>query len=142
MFGFLKYKPVLSEQDAAFQFETYKWLLKYFGGESFYEGARLVLPTRDFFPSKVESPEEAAVETFNTVKHYAGMEGWPCQLVAQEEDVDPAVGGALLVQGAPYSALGSFEYQSEDSVIITLTLALFRTPLCWWPLLPMSFLII
>lgn len=119
MLNFFKSKPILSEQNAVFQVETYKWLLKFFGGESFYEEAKLILPTRQYFPSRVESPEEAAIETFKAVKKYAGMEAWPCKLIAQEEDVDPQVGETLIVQNVPGSALGTFEYKNEDDVIIT-----------------------
>lgn len=128
MFNFLKSKPILSEQDTVFQIETYKWLLKYFGGKDFYEEAKLILPTRQYFPSKVESPEEAAVETFETVKKYAGMEEWPCKLVAQEEDIDPVVGETLVVQNTPNSPLGTFEHKNEGEVIITYNPASLSNP--------------
>jgi len=119
MFHFFKSKPILSEQDREFQIETYKWLLRHFGGKEFYEEAQLVLPTREYFPSKVDSPEEAAEETFETVKKYAGMEKWPCQLIAQEEDIDPVVGETLVIQNAPRSALGTFEHKGKGEAVIT-----------------------
>ncbi len=119
MFNFFKPKPILSEQDATFQVETFKWLLKYFGGINFYDEARLILPTKEYFPSPLESAEEAALETFETVKNHAGMKDWPCQLVAQEEDINPIVGETLLVQNGPNSALGTFEYKGEGEVVIT-----------------------
>lgn len=128
MFNFLKSKPILSEQDVGFQVETYKWLLKYFGGKDFYEEAKLILPTSQYFPSKVEGPEEAAIETFEAVKKYAGMEEWTCKLVAQEADIDPVVGETLVVQNTPSSALGTFEYKSEGEVIITYNPALLSNP--------------
>jgi len=128
MFNFFKAKPTLSEQDTEFQIETYKWLLKHFGGKDFYEEAQLVLPTREYFPSKVNSPEEAAEETFETVKKYAGMEEWPCKLIAQEEDIDPIVGETLVVQNAPKSALGTFEHKGEEEVVITYNPASLSNP--------------
>lgn len=128
MFNFFKAKPILSEQDAEFQIETYKWLLKYFGGKYFYEYAQLVLPTRDYFPSKVDSPEKAAEETFEAVKKYAGMEKWPCKLMAQEEDINPVISETLIVQNAPKSALGTFEYKDSEDVIITYNPASLSNP--------------
>lgn len=112
-------KPLLSDEDIFFQVETYKWLLKYFGGKEFYEDTQLVLPTRTYFPSKVNDVQEAATVTFETVKKYAGLEDWPCKLMAQEEDIDPVVGETLVVQNTPGSALGSFQYKAQDEVIIT-----------------------
>ncbi|ROR94907.1 hypothetical protein EDC56_3720 [Sinobacterium caligoides] len=128
MFNFLKSKPIISKQDSMFQVETYKWLLKYFGGKDFYEEAKLILPTRQYFPSKVKDPEEAAIETFEAVKKYAGMEEWPCKLVAQEEDINPVVGETLVVRDTPSSALGTFEYKGEDEVIITYNPASLSSP--------------
>ena len=91
MLGIFRSKPILSNEDREFQIATFKWLLKNFGGKDFYENTKLILPTREYFPSKVESENEAAIETFEAVKRYAGMEDWPCKLEEQEEDVDARV---------------------------------------------------
>lgn len=87
MFSIFRSKPIISNDDLEFQVATFKWLLKNFGGKDFYEDARLILPTKEYFPTKVESADEAAIATFNTVKQYAGMAEWPCKLEVQEEDV-------------------------------------------------------
>ncbi len=79
-------KPLLSEEDAVFQYECFKWLLTYFGGDDFYKDAQLVLPTKDCFPATVDSTKSAAQKTFDQVKKYAGMEKWPVKLEVQEED--------------------------------------------------------
>lgn len=88
MFSFFKRKPVLSDEDVTFQRETYKWLLKYFGGKDFYTHTQLVLPTDAFFPSHIASPDEAVTTTFLQVRQHAGMGVWPCALVPQEADDD------------------------------------------------------
>jgi len=73
MWGLFKRKPILSEEDQWFQVECYKWLLSNFGGESFYKDSQLVLPTKAFFPSKVNSNEAAAKITFEQVRKHAGL---------------------------------------------------------------------
>ncbi len=119
MLGIFKSKPLLSVDDAEFQVATYKWLLKNYGGEDFYKNTKLVLPTKEFFPSKVESEEEAAVETFNTVKGFAGMQDWPCRLERQEEDVNPLVSPTIAVRNVPTNPLGTFEAKDQTEVVIT-----------------------
>lgn len=119
MFGFFKSKPLLSDQDLEFQIATYKWLLKHFGGDDFYKEAKLILPTREYFPAKVDSEEEAVESTFGMVKKYAGMEEWPCRLEAQEEDVDTLVAPTIAIQNAPTTPLGTFQAKSDDEIVIT-----------------------
>jgi len=128
MLGLFKTKPLLSEQDLDFQVATYRWLLKNFGGNDFYEESKLVLPTREHFPSKIEHEDEAANETFLAVKKYAGMEEWPCKLVRQEEDTDILVAPTLIVQNAPVNPLGTFEAKDTSEIIITYNPAIVRDP--------------
>lgn len=127
MFGIFKKKPVLSQDDILFQVETYKWLMKYFGGNDFYNNTLLILPTSEFFPSKVSSEKEAAFETFSQVKKYAGMENWDCNLTEQDEDPNPIVGSTLLVQGTESSPLGTFSVK-EETVQITYNPSLLKQP--------------
>lgn len=128
MLGIFKSKPILSAEDTEFQVATFKWLLKSFGGKDFYEDTKLVLPTRDYFPSKVENEIEAAFTTFNAVKKYAGMGEWPCRLEAQEDDVDTQVAPTLTVQNAPQNPLGTFEAENNNEIVITYNPELVNNP--------------
>ncbi len=119
MLGIFKVKPLLSVQDIGFQVDTYKWLLKNFGGKDFYEETKLVLPTKEFFPSSVNSEDEAALETFNAVKKFAGMDDWPCKLECQEEDINPLVAPTIAIQNIPNNPLGTFEAKSQSEIVIT-----------------------
>lgn len=65
MWNFFQSKPLLSENDALFQLECFKWLLKHFGGDAFYKETALVLPTKEYFPAKVDSKEDAVQYTRN-----------------------------------------------------------------------------
>ena len=128
MFGIFKGKSVLSEEDACFQIATFKWLLKNFGGDDFYNHADLILPTRDYFSSRVESSEQAAVETFLAVKKYAGMDEWPCKLEVQEDDLETNVAPTLTIQNAPQNPHGTFELKESNEIVITYNPELVNSP--------------
>ncbi|WP_290609666.1 hypothetical protein [Arsukibacterium sp. UBA3155] len=128
MFGIFESKPILSVEDTEFQIATFKWLLKHFGGDDFYQDSTLVLPTKNFFPSKVDNIEHAANETFLAVKKYAGMEGWPCKLEAQEDDIDVRVSPTIAIQNAPQNPLGTFEVKESEEVVITYSPAAVQKP--------------
>lgn len=119
MLNFFKAKALLSEEDRNFQHACYAWLLKHFGGDDFYNEAQLVLPTEEFFPAQVASPEEAAQATFKQVKKYAGMEEWPCTLIAQEEDPNLVVAPTLVIQNVEHNPSGTFSANESNEVTIT-----------------------
>ncbi|WP_417707574.1 hypothetical protein [Rheinheimera aquimaris] len=128
MFGIFESKPILSVEDTEFQIATFKWLLKHFGGDDFYQDSKLVLPTKDFFPSKVNNIEEAANETFLAVKEYAGMLDWPCKLKPQEDEVDVRVSPTIAIQNAPQNPLGTFEVKESEEVVITYSPSAVKSP--------------
>lgn len=119
MWHFFKSKPLLSEEDAYFQIECYKWLLRHFGGDAFYQDTLLVRPTTDFFPTKVDSEQAAAEATFESVKKYAGLTTWPCRLLAQETDPNLLVAPTIQIQQVAQSPLGTFSADEHNEVIIT-----------------------
>lgn len=129
MFSFFKANSVLSDADREFQLATFKWLLKNFGGDDFYKTTPLVLPTKEFFPTKVDSPEGAATETFEAVKKYAGLENWRCKLEVQDDDVNPLVAPTLAIQNVPTSPQGTFQATDKNEVIITYNPALSLQPI-------------
>ncbi len=119
MLGLFKSKPLLSVQDLEFQVETYKWLLRSFGGKEFYDEAILVLPTKEHFPSEVTNEDEVAAKTFEAVKKLAGMDSWPCKLEKQEQDVSLLVAPTVTLQNVPNSPLGTFGISESDEVVIS-----------------------
>jgi hypothetical protein len=129
MLSIFKSKPLLSTADSEFQIATFKWLLRNFGGDDFYQISQLILPTRDYFPSLINSPEKAAIETFEAVKKHAGLDNWQCSLVAQEEDIDAVVAPTLAIKNAPTSPQGTFQATPENEVIITYNPALTLKPI-------------
>lgn len=102
-------------------FDTFAWALESLGTDVFYQHTDLVLPNDDFFPDKLEQMDDVAEGLFTAVRRYAGMEEWPCRLVAQEEDANPRVGPALLIQGAPGGPAGTFSMTGGKSPTIEIT---------------------
>lgn len=124
---FFKTKPLLSDQDREFQIATFKWLLKYFGGQDFAD-SKLILPIREHFPQQLDNNEDAAEKTFEQVKAHAGLQEWPCKLVMQDEDIDPVVAPTLAVTGAPSSPMGTFGLEENNEIVITYNPAIVGQP--------------
>ena len=110
---------LLSEDDEYFQVECYRWLLTHFGGDDFYKETKLVLPTEEHFPEKVDSNESAAESTFRQFLRHAKMEDWPVELVEQEDDPDLHIGETLFVQNTETSPHGTFSINEKNEVKIS-----------------------
>ena len=128
MWNPFKSKPLLKEDDELFQIETYRWLLTHFGGEHFYKKTQLILPIEEFFPTKINSPQQAVQETFQQVKNYAGLEKWPCILQEQEEDPNLVVAETLVVQNTEHNPHGTFSINENNEAIITYNPKLASSP--------------
>lgn len=122
-------QPLLRAEDRQFQIECYEWLLKHFGGVEFYQETHLVLPTREHFPLEVSSNEEAARATFSQVKKYAGLESWPCELKAQEEEPNLLVAPTVAIRGVKQAPLGTFSANQNRGVTITYNPKIISDPL-------------
>ncbi|TDF38417.1 hypothetical protein EYS14_12110 [Alteromonadaceae bacterium M269] len=119
MLGLFKSEPLISENDREFQIASFKWLLGNFGGDDFYKNTYLVLPTKEYFPSQVQSEDDVAIETFKAIKKHANMVDWPCSLKKQQGDVDAVVAPTIVVQNTPKSPLGTFQVGDKDEAVIT-----------------------
>ena len=84
-----------------------------FRGPDFFERARLVLPTDEFFPAAVDSPRACAEATFERVKRHAGLGDWAVTLEGQPEGVDPRVSPSLFVQGVASEPGGTFSIDED-----------------------------
>ena len=117
MLSWFKTPNLLSTEDANFQIEIWKWLLKYYGGVHFFQNSHLVLPTQEFFPTQVHSEDEMVSATFDSVKRYSGMSEWQFQLVIQASDPNIHVAPFVQIQNAPYSPAGTFQFQQNEATI-------------------------
>lgn len=121
IFG-LRRRPVIDDETIEWEFETFEWLLRNFGGYKKFEATALVLPTDDHFPiQKGLAGHGLAEAVFSHVKRHAGMDDWPCILVAQEADPEPVVGLADIVQGIEPTPAGTFSITGATNVSATIT---------------------
>lgn len=101
--------------------KAFAWALEQFGTDEFYERTVLVTPTREHFPDPVPRDGDLATVLFARVKRYAGMEDWACQLVAQEEDVEPCIAPTIVMEDAPAGPAGTFSVETEDEPQVVIT---------------------
>lgn len=118
MLGLFRQRPLLTDDEFFFLIDTYKWLLKHYGGDDFFIKTPLVLPTKEFFPN-VETKKFTPEEVFKDVKRHAVMEEWTCKLVEQEKDPERLLSPGVLVQMDEPSPLGTFSVSEDNEVVIT-----------------------
>ncbi len=110
-------KPLVSEEEAEWQWACFEWLLRGSGGYGRFRHVVIVLANDDFFPQKgLRSPAlESAL--FEQIKMHAGMSRWPCLLKPQPLDPNPKVAPTIIVKDAPRSALGTFQRGAAEATI-------------------------
>ncbi len=121
-------EPLIADEERLFLIEAYKWLLRNFGGDTFYKQTSLILPTEVFFPELFNSREKVAETIFKYVQKYAGMGTWPCELKAQDYDAEPKVAPSIITQGVDYHPLGSFSDKNPEKIVITYNPSLISRP--------------
>ena len=85
MLALFKSKPLLEQQEQQWLVDTFIWAIENFDAEFFTQKTQIIQPTAAFFPDTVSSIEEMASNVFTRVINYAGMNGWPIQLVAPQQ---------------------------------------------------------
>ncbi len=129
MWNPFKKKSLLSEENESFQIETFKWLLRNFGGKSFLQHAQLILPTEEFFPVEAnKETEKVARHIFKLIKKYSGLGDWPCILEAQETDANHRIADTVVLQNMEHNPLGTFSSNELNEVIITYNPKLTSSP--------------
>ncbi len=128
MWNPFKSAPLLQAESLRFQIDTFKWLLKNYGGDAFFKETDLILPTKDFFPESAQDPTETAEITFRYVKRYAGMEEWPCKLEAQDPDPDYKVAPTTIIKPEEHSPAGTYSDYNLENVIITYNPSIVSSP--------------
>jgi hypothetical protein len=78
--SFFKAKPLIDSNSADFIFTTVAWVLQNFDHDEFFNRTRLVAPSNEFFPGRVNSVDEKAQNIFQHTLRYAGLRHWPFEL--------------------------------------------------------------
>jgi len=100
--SFLKPKPLVDENSADYIFSTVAWVLQNFDHEEFFNRTRLVAPSNEFFPGRVSSVDEKALNIFRHSLRYAGLRHWPFELRSM---VEREINSECQVQPAPQDEL-------------------------------------
>ncbi|MBM7123961.1 hypothetical protein ISP19_01095 [Dyella flava] len=120
MFGWFRNERLLDPDLAEWQLGCFEWLLKHTGGMEAYRRRKLILPTREFFPSNELRGHDLAERIFEQVKVWAGMEAWPCQLEQQSESQKTLIASKhLLLPPSDHSPAGTFRALKEGGAIIS-----------------------
>lgn len=85
-----KTKPPLEEETIQWLFDGFAWAIDNFGSDVFYTETDLIEPSKQFFPGGDGDIDAMAKLIFDKVKHYSGLDHWPCQLVDHHEFEQPA----------------------------------------------------
>jgi hypothetical protein len=103
-------KPLIDAVSADFIFTTVAWALQNFDHDEFFKRTRLVAPSNEFFPGRVNSVDEKAHNIFQHTLRYAGLSHWPFELrsmIARETDSE------CQVQPAPQPELALIHRNSS-----------------------------
>jgi hypothetical protein len=103
----------IDADELEWQLATFKWL-----GEEFGEvgDTALVLPTAEFFPRTQVAADARVPALFEQVRRAAGLEQWPCELVAGDAERPIHAGNAhLLVHHGTPPPCGTFRIEGEGA---------------------------
>ena len=81
MLNFFKAKPLLTDDDAMWIFDTFSWAVKEFDSEEFFNRTQLIEANDKFFPGAIDSHQAIATTVFDATLKYTGLSHWPIQLV-------------------------------------------------------------
>lgn len=76
-----KSTPPLPEESIQWMFDGFGWALTNFGSEHFFKNTQLLEPSNRHFPGKGDSVDEMAQLIFDRVRHYCGLDYWPCRVM-------------------------------------------------------------
>ncbi|MDM3872437.1 hypothetical protein QSV34_13880 [Porticoccus sp. W117] len=83
MLSLLKPKPVIDDASVAWLLDCFQWAIEHFDRKALQQ-CKLVLPSNEFFPDRVNSVHGMAQAIFSRVIGYAGLSHWPFTLVSPE----------------------------------------------------------
>lgn len=111
MLNLFKARPLIDQSSADWIFDTYAWALEYFDSNDFFTRSRLIQPSNEFFPGRVDSVHAKAENIFNATLSHAGLSHWPLVLQAPEQFQNSAT---------PLLNIQSFERNSGKSKLPSL----------------------
>ena len=121
-----KRQPLLDPDTARWHVDNACWLLRNLGRTPMFNETRLVLPAPGFFDTGGVEGHALAEAIFHKVKAYAGMSGWPVELVSDVATYDRS-STDLIQAPSQHTPLGLF-MRDRDMVRISYAPRLLKTP--------------
>ena len=89
----------------------------------------MILPTGAFFAPSESKGHERAHVLFENVARYMSVDPDEFDLVPQDESIDPKLGDLAVVQNAPSSPAGAFQYNPDQRLRVTYNPASVERPI-------------
>lgn len=89
MLNLFKSSPLLEAQSAQWIFDCYAWAFNHFDSDEFFNRSRLIQPSNEFFPGRVDSVHAKAENIFQHSLNYSGLGHWPFKLQSPQEFQQP-----------------------------------------------------
>ena len=109
----LKPKPLIDENSADFIFTTVAWVLNNFDHQEFFRRTRLIAPSNEFFPGRVNSVDEKAQNIFAHTLGFTGLSHWPLELKSM---LEREANRECQIPPIPQPELANIERNSSSSV--------------------------
>lgn len=119
MWRWFRREALLGDELTRWQLDGLDWLLQHTGGLDALRARRLVLPTPEYFPQRVEYSHASVAALLEQVKRHAGMADWMCELAPHESGPETRVSRHAFVQGAPQAPAGTFRTRQDGTALIT-----------------------
>lgn len=84
MLNLFKPSPLLESDSAEWMFDAFEWALMHFDSDEFFKRSRLIQPSNEFFPGRVDNVHAKAENIFQHCLNYSGLKHWPLSLQAPE----------------------------------------------------------
>lgn len=117
MLGLFRPKLPIDRTEFDWLIAVFAWLVQRIDRDGAWRDARLILPTRDFFPASDADGHDRAVELFEQVRAHAGMSAWPCHLIEGEEEREMHVSAGHLLKHDYHPPAGTFGSDGKDVFI-------------------------
>ena len=117
MLGLFRSRLPIDRDEYDWLLAVFAWLVQTIDRDKAYREARTILPTIDFFPPSRLEGHARAVELFEQVRGHAGMEAWPCRLVAGEAERETRIAPGHALKHEYSAPGGTFGHDGSGYVI-------------------------
>ena len=117
MLGLFRSRLPIGRDEYDWLLAVFAWLVQGVDRDKAYREARTILPSKDFFPPSRLEGHARAVELFGQVRAHAGMEGWPCELIAGEAERETRIAPGHALKHEYSAPGGTFGHDGAGYVI-------------------------